>query len=285
MAKAGHSVLFKAFIDDSKHKDVFTLCALLGWGTTWGWVISDWLELMESKNRELALAGRKQFKRYHASDCSNRKKEFSEWTLDEQRDFTGKMLGLFSKESNNLGSFSVSTHLGHLTEVFPEAAADPQAFASTLLLSTLMEDIYQAFIEARRDVARCKIAMVHERGDYNASLQRAFDSARHANRVPAGLFPSLTPMGWEDCTPLQPADFMAYEHCKEVERMHFDNERGTRHTFKVLASEEAGLFGHGSYFFKPELIRVKDETEPGVIQQLLVDANLAKSYSRHSSQS
>jgi hypothetical protein len=32
------------------------------------------------------------------------------------------------------------------------------------------------------------------------------------------IFASIAPMGWEDCIPLQPADFVAYEAMKETHR-------------------------------------------------------------------
>src|SRR5215475_2251008 len=79
MEKFGQFVFFKAYMDDSEHNGIFTLCALLGAGLTWDWVNGDWSDMLTHKNRELAKQGRKPISCYHATDCSNLYREFNDW--------------------------------------------------------------------------------------------------------------------------------------------------------------------------------------------------------------
>jgi hypothetical protein len=50
-----------------------------------------------------------------------------------------------------------------------------------------------------------------------------------------GHFTTLAPMGWEDCTPLQAADLLAYENMKDAER-RLDN-RTRRKTLELIIEE------------------------------------------------
>lgn len=282
MGKLGQFAVFKAYMDDSEHRGIFTLCALVGRGITWDWVNADWRDLLDKKNAELAKQGRPPLSCYHATDCSNGYKEFKDWSKDERNDFTKKILGIFSGSGKELVAYSVSASLDAIVDVIPEAAADPKAFASVFLLTTVMQDIADGITSANDQygLSRCKVAIVHENGNYDGSLGKAFDSAIDNGHVRKGLFTTIVPMGWEDCISLQPTDFMTYEHCKEVERIYSNHERGPRFTFQRISSDEMDLVGKGSYFAKDNLLRLKDEVAPIVIQQFLLDANLAKTKQR-----
>lgn len=270
--------VFKGYIDDSTHKDVFTLSCLLAKGSTWGWLSNDWKDCVDKKNKELIRQGRKPMRRYHASDCSNHHKDFADWTADEVIDFTKQLIAIFNKPANALHVFSFALRLSELTEIIPETSPDPPAFANVLLLMSMMDEIYEWMELANRDVpgalVNVQVALVHERGNYDATLQRAFKSERKRLPACAKLFPSLVPMGWEDCTPLQPTDFLAYETCKEVERDKQARPEMRRSLAAILGSDNFG--GVCKWFTKENLSKVRDWLTDELKTQLLLDANLAK---------
>lgn len=51
------------------------------------------------------------------------------------------------------------------------------------------------------------------------------------------IFATLTPMGWENCVPLQPADLLAYETYKEVLRQCSENEKDRARPLRVPLSQ------------------------------------------------
>jgi hypothetical protein len=272
--KANLLTVMKGFLDESHHKDVFTFCGLLAKGPTWGWFINDWLTCIDSKNRELEKAGRKQLSRYHASDCSNRYKEFKGWGVDEQINFTKQLIGVFRKPANGLTVFSFSLSLGQLQEVIPESSPDPIAFAYVLMLMFLMDEIHTHVNEANDgNVSMIRIPLVHERCDYNGTLQRGFDTAKKRLRK-ATIFPSLVPMGWEDCPPLQPTDLLAFETCKETERTFSNARPDMRQVLKAILYDTE-LAGRCSHFSHDGLVKFRDWLTPELKQQILLDANLA----------
>lgn len=265
--------VFKGYLDDSTHKDVFTFSALLARGTNWGWLSNDWKDCIDAKNRELIKAGRKPIKRYHASDCSNHYKDFQGWDSNETTEFTKELISLVTKPSILPTVFSFSLRLSQLVQVLPDTTPDPSAFANVLLLTCMMDEMSDWFLEANKgDLSMLQVALFHERGNYNATLQRAFDSERKRNAACKQLFLSLTPMGWEDCIPLQPADMLAYETCKEVER-----DKALRPNMRKAL---AAIIGHENFagicknFDKHGLERFRDWLTVDIKAQLLLDANL-----------
>lgn len=148
--KATLPTVMKGFLDESHHKYVFTFCGLMAKGPTWGWFIADWLNCIEEKNRELKKAGRKTLSRYHATDCSTRYKEFKGWSVDEQIEFTKRLIEVFRRPANGVTVFSFSLSLTTLQEVIPESSPDPVAVAYLLMLMFLVDEIHKQIHEANK---------------------------------------------------------------------------------------------------------------------------------------
>jgi hypothetical protein len=76
---------FRGYIDESYNAHVFTLSCLISTGKIWSEFSRAWKLTLDSVNRKLKAQGRTTVSRYHAADCSNLKREFADWTTDEQR--------------------------------------------------------------------------------------------------------------------------------------------------------------------------------------------------------
>jgi hypothetical protein len=84
-------VFFRGFIDESydpEYDNIFTLSCLLSTGKIWVELSRTWKLMLDSWNRRLKKQGRPKISRYHAADCSNLKKEFKDWSTDEQKELS-----------------------------------------------------------------------------------------------------------------------------------------------------------------------------------------------------
>jgi hypothetical protein len=137
-----------------------------------------------------------------------------------------------------------------------------------------MLEIADVIARANKNVGGIKVALVHERGNYNGTLQRAFETTKNMSSLCRVLFSTLVPMGWEDCLQLQPADLLAYEECKERERDPTHRKDMRR---SLAAIRDADKFGGLSKYFDPEgLAKLRNFMTEEMKQQFLLDANLAK---------
>lgn len=248
-------VAFTGYIDDSGDGELFTLSCVLAEGLTWTWIEVDWKNLLDVKNRELRRAGRREITRYKAADCSSCTGEFSGWSIDEQKDFTCRMLDIFKRQSL-LDTVAFSVNLRELKQEWPWAAKDPRRAAHSVMLTHMMIQLGEQFAEAEyiRDI---RITLFHDRSLYDHTLLASFNRLKdNPTFSHAKHFTTLAPMSWEDCIPLQAADLLAYENFKEAERTKAHRKRRytlnellemksfsgrsrgfTRQTLELLASE------------------------------------------------
>jgi hypothetical protein len=60
-----------------------------------------------------------------------------------------------------------------------------------------------------------RIALIHDRSEYDAVLLEAFNHLKSDETLlNRERFTTITPVGWEDSVPLQPADMIAYSNFK-----------------------------------------------------------------------
>lgn len=242
----GLFVVLKGYIDESvKDGQLFTLSGLISEGRIWSALRDDWKTCLRDKNHELQRAGRKQISRYHASDCSNRRKEFKGWSIGERDEFAKALLAIFKKYSFNVHSYGV--HLGEMVEEIPVTAPNPVGFAYVIILSFMMLDMADTTLEQNEGLLR----LFHDHCDYDAALIEAFnhmvedDTLKHRHR-----FISLAPERWEYCIPLQSADLIAYENLKELERV-YDGRTRRKSLESILSDGKLG--GDAVRFDRPNL--------------------------------
>lgn len=209
------------YIDESGSAEshLFTLSCIVSHGGQWWHFENAWVRRLQKKNVELNEQGRKEFSRYKASDCSCFQNEFEDWNKDEQVAFLEGLLNVFRYHNTAIISYTVD--LRHIAEEMPGVGEKSKAIAYILLLHNIMVWIGDRIL-ADEKYASDQIAFVHDRtSHYDSVLLEAFtamkndESFKYRNR-----FATITPMGWEECNLLQPADLIAYENFKLIERKH-----------------------------------------------------------------
>jgi hypothetical protein len=267
--------VMNGYIDESGNEDIFCLSCLIGKGSNWGFFQGDWDDVIAKKNKSLKAQGRQLISRYHAADCSSRVGEFKGWTTDEQIELTKELLKVFEKPSNSLTVVAFTLDLRELVELIPETAPDPTGFAYALLIRCLMGEIGDLLVKANGAAAAFKIPLIHERCLYDAVLLRSFNNmnADSGFKYPK-LFPSLVPMGWEDCPPLQATDLLAYENFKEHER-RLKGKPARRRTLDELLKRK-GFGGLSKGFNREAILSMRNILTEDVRQQILLEANIRK---------
>ena len=208
--------MLAGYVDESedKTKTLFTLSCLTGDYAAWFWIEQEWLKVLTTKNVELAAQGRKTISRYHASDCASRLGEFKGWSVDEQLPFVKDLLAIFERYRLDVASYTIN--LAEMQDVLPETKASPYGFAYLILLWYLMDEIMGHTFTREPSEA---VHLFHDRSDFDGVYLDAFN-LRIEDPVNTALkrhFFSITPMGWDKCVPLQPADLMAFENMKDSE--------------------------------------------------------------------
>jgi hypothetical protein len=213
--------LLEGYIDESGSAEshLFTLSCVVSHGGQWWHFENAWVNWLDKKNQELKKQGRKELSRYKASDCSCFHNEFEDWDKDEQIAFLEGLLNVFRRHTTAIISYTVD--LKHIAEEMPGTKEKAQAVAYILLLHNIMVWIGERLLEDKRYAAE-RISLIHDRTSrHDSVLLDAFnamkddESFKHRNR-----FTTIAPMGWEDCILLQPADLIAYENFKIIERTH-----------------------------------------------------------------
>jgi len=247
-------LLIKGYIDESYNKRMFTLSAILASGHNWAWFESDWKKRIVAKNKELKKRGRPQISRFHASDCSNLKGEFKEWTMDEQVRFMQDLIGVFRKYKYMIIA-AYSLPLDVFITVFPECEKKVLPCCYSTLLKFLMAEIAAGYEKAksRGDVRPVYIALIHDRTRYDTVLLRAFNQmVNNQGFEGREYFSAITPLAWEECIPLQAADLLAYEHMKDADRIDSGSPRQQRKSLTALLNLPS-LGGRTLRFDEPSL--------------------------------
>lgn len=256
----GWFLIFRGYIDEScdAKQDVFSFACVLTRGKDWDEIERKWKLHLAARNRILASEGRPPISRYHASDCSARKKEFQGWTHDERDSF---VRGLFLV-LKQVTTFTVvyDTQLSELCEVFPEYRADRLEAAYYWFTRFLMLTISSDFRRFNKRGGPISISLIHDRtggnGSYDPTILRAFNTMVNDETFKGReMFTTVAPMPWEKCVALQPADLVAFETFKQAQARL--EARQSRKSFDALLN--LGSFGiHSKTLNKEALTRFKE---------------------------
>lgn len=211
-------VMLIGYIDDSKNKDasLVTLGCVTAYDRHWELFEQEWRLLLEQTNKALLANGQPKISRYHASDCSCRQNEFSTWSKDQTYEITAAIRDIFQRHPVAITSYGVN--IIDVKEVFPEASKKAHNLAHAILLAHIMKYLSDKVLSDDRWPEE-RLVFTHDRGDYDAVLLDTFNDEKE-NRLlkHREKFLKIVPMSWQDCVLLQPADFIAYESFKAIER-------------------------------------------------------------------
>ena len=258
MRERGLHTIFEGYIDESFGPRYFSLTCLFAKGINWRWVVKDWEDVMDEKNRELSAAKRKELTRFHAAECSSRRGEFAGWTVPEQTGFMKKLLGTMGKPASNVNHIAFALDLNELQEVIPETARDPLGFAYGLLIKMSMLEIGAGFGEANENTERIRMTLIQDRNSYPGACLSAFEAMKEDTTFKhRHIFTTLAPIAWEDCPILQPCDLIAFEAYKEAERQGVRPHMDMRKSLAFLLSDQSYFRGRSKGFNRENLEELK----------------------------
>ncbi len=252
-------MMFRGYIDESGNKELFTLSCLMASAEDWIAIESDWKKILDEKNAELRQAGRQEVSRFHTADCSSCKGDFKGWTVQEQIDFSTKLLDIFHKYVTAFVAFTFPTH--DFKEVFPHCAENPYREMYGFLTKFIMLEMIE-LIEGGGNGPNLpvKFALFHDRNDHGTDMLAAFNHVMDEDPTfdKQRYFSSLTATGWESCVPLQAADLIAYEMFKGIDNMNAG--RKPRKSLQNLR-KSPNLGGHSKLFSRANLEKMRDGVE------------------------
>jgi hypothetical protein len=217
--------MFHGFMDESgsSQSKLITLSCLAGDWSQWFYLEIDWQKALDKKNKQLRDQGRQEISRFHATYWSTSTGEFDGWSKDEREEFGGRLIVIIKRYPLVVCSYSLNTD--DLIEVFPEAQKRSNELAHIILLTHIMKYVAEKILgDARWPKER--LALTHDESQYNAVLLEAFNHMKDdATLQHRELFTTLEPKTWRECIFLQPADFLAYENYKAVERESAGHQR------------------------------------------------------------
>jgi hypothetical protein len=243
----------RGYIDESgDRKDLFSLSVILATDATWFTIEREWLKVIDAKNKQLLSEGRKPISRYHAADCGSCQDDFAGWSVNEQIEFSKQLLPIISKTERS-DAYGYTLSLNQLVREIPETAPNPEAFAHVILLHMLMHTIGKATLSRYPDAI---IGLVHDHGDYDQVFLMSFNQMiQDVNFEYRNRFTNISPMRWQKCIPLQPADLIAYEHFKESERHMHQLARDRRKSLTAILDDEPILLGGSLGGFNSEVFQ------------------------------
>lgn len=172
--------------------------------------------MLDAKNKQLANAGRKPIRRYHSKEISNFENDFEDWNGDERTELTKELISR-AINGNFLQSVGFTANLRELAEQWPRVKYEGvKKFGYHVMMRLIMMKLEKMI--PKQFGAGAHIAFINERCEFDGIWRDAFDHYRDKHPHTRSMFTSITPMGWEECVPLQPADFLAYETMKESHR-------------------------------------------------------------------
>lgn len=235
-------MILRGYFDESYNKDVFTLCCSLSDVKGWGDIERGWKNCIRAKNRSLRSQGRPEITRYHASHANSRDYEFENWSREERDKLAIELMATLSRGRAWVSIISWSLPLREFTQQF-KIKGDPLPFCYRESLKFMMLEMVAQVNDAKKKFQRVKplkYVLFHERCSYDSVYLEGFNQMMNDPTFSGKeMFSTIASLGWEDCTPLQPADMLAYESFKDALRKF--NQKNRRKSLDCLL--QSGSFG------------------------------------------
>jgi hypothetical protein len=263
--------MFHGFIDESgsSQSRLITLSCLAGDWSQWFYFEIDWEKALAKKNKQLKAQGRKEISRFHATYWSTSTGEFKGWSKEEREEFGSHLILIIKRYPLVVCSYSLNTT--DLTEVFPEAHNRSHELAHILLLTHIMKYLANKVLGDKRWPSE-RIALIHDDSTYNSILREAFNHVKADESLEhKDQFTTIEPKTWRECMFLQPADFLAYENYKAVERESAGNPRRVPLRLILEAKTFAGI---NVKLLKPAFEDIRTKLDPESLRILFQNARI-----------
>ncbi len=243
-------MVIKGYLDESEDDEWFTFGGIFSTGMGWTWLNTDWQNCLERWNKKLNAQGRKKIRRFHSTDWATGNEDFEGWSLDEKSAFRDELHQII-EGTGAIHSVSFSLRPAELMEVFKITDHNRKKRACyQVLLQYLMLQFGSEIHSRNPGYEKTTVVLVHDHTKfYDEALNRAFyeykeDPGFRYSRY----FTTISPMTWEDCVPLQPADMVIYETRKQTLR----NQAGFGLEGEIKKLLDLPSFGGSAFYFRKD---------------------------------
>jgi hypothetical protein len=213
------------YIDESYNSHVFCIGGFLATTSLWQTTSDRWQARIAYENRKSKIKGFPSVSRYHATDCANLKREFDAkkgWNIKRQIALTRRLCEIIG-ESGLIG-IAVG---GRIADA--QAHFDPTVNTG---LETLYDLCYRMILLIADSVVRENFSTATVNVTYDQTkafcglAKEGFETLLKEQRQRGlhGPFKALVDADSRACTPLQCADFLAYEALKRLDGIRRGNE-------------------------------------------------------------
>jgi hypothetical protein len=208
--------IWHAYIDESYNSKTFCVGGFLAPEGIWNGIAHDWSNRIEYERRRSIKKGLRPISRYHATDCANLKKEFDTkhgWDIPRQIRLTTRLCEILGTHLPT--GIVIGGGLADVRRYIPHNSDDASEFLYSTCFKTCLLDIAALMQEHVWDG---RVRIFYERGKFEHLAKEAFDMFKNDDGHPMfDCLVSAEPKGWEECVPLQAADFMAYQGFQRVD--------------------------------------------------------------------
>jgi len=214
---SGIDCVLRAYVDESY--DSKTMC-VGGWlchEASWKLIEPKVGQRIEYERRRSIRRGELPISRYHATDCANLKKEFSErngWDIPRQIQLTKRLIDILASVSPRPVGIAVGLTLDDLRAARPDLNEEMTKWVAYFLCMCECFLNLGEVLDAASPTER--VTVIHEHSPhFNSAALAAYNQMFESKKFPyARYFVSIMPGRWQDFPALQPADLLAYEGFK-----------------------------------------------------------------------
>jgi hypothetical protein len=242
-------VVLTFYADESYSNNSFNFGGWLGLESEFSRLESQWLKRIEFERRQHG-----KFERFHATYCNAKTGDYEGWSDDDKIEHTKALLRIVTRRK--VAAVCAGLDRAALLRVYPEeVASDPLESAYNLTVKQLMMMIAR-YVKKNSGY---RVAIIHDwAGErYNGIIQQAFSKMRDDTRwTHRDLFVSFTPLKWEDCVLLQPADMIAFDTRKLLDQTIIRSSPQMRRSLQVLLGKGVPVMAR--YFNEATLRRLRE---------------------------
>ena len=265
------------YVDESYNSHVFCVGGFLAPTSLWKEIASRWQERIAHENRKSAIKGFPTISRYHATDCANLKREFDVrkgWDIQREIRLTRRLCEIIG-ETGMIG-ISVGGRIADVRQHF-----DPHANTENESLFDLCYRMILVIVEGfvRENFPEATVNVTYDQSKtFGGIAKEGFESLRDEQRQRGldGPFKTLIDADSRDCTPLQCADFLAYEALKRLDGVRRGREI-IRKSLQAVMGDRIALrieqFTSQTFVDMHRMIENKENGRPvgeGVSSKLLI---------------
>lgn len=205
--------MLKAYFDESYGHA--TMC-VGGWicdETSWTQIERKWLARIEHERRMSIKNGHPPISRYHATDCGNLKREFSEangWNIKRQILLTKRLTDIIGESNPKPIGIAIGISLRELKDFKPDLTdQEAKMHAYSFCISECLDNVRHVM---RARLADERVSVFYEQSrEFGHLADEAFQRATDRNLAGANQILTVAPGRWQDFPAFQPTDMIAYE--------------------------------------------------------------------------